>query len=261
MSCNNCEYCNSCSVMGKKHTTYDYGNYNIPERISVQGFHTCNCCDYDCSDTTKLIPASLFQCNNPCTGVCFTNCVSGLLEQCKDPYYTNNDFSLISSFSNFSIIGLTGICKVMLQYYLYPYPICNPCTPCNNNLNVTYNKGPTVQGQPLGKLCSNEGYIYNVTNDCFKFGPVHLGVDNWLQAIPEYNNYCKDNTITINYAEGCSKECKPYEVFKKPLQLKATLYSKCKKPICINFCVYILAKEGVCLPVNDCPDECDPCIH
>lgn len=257
MNCNQCEYCNSGSTYQKKECCNNYNNYNLPERLSVQGFHSCNCCDYDKCDTTQLVPVNLFQCTNPCSGICFTNCVNGVLDGCKESYYTNNDFCLVSSFSNFSIIGLSGVCKVMLQYYTNPSPMFTPCTPCNN-INISYNKGPTVQGTPIGKLCTN-GYVYNVSNDCFKFGPVHLGVDNWLQAIPDYNNCCKDNSTIINYSETCSKECKPYEIYKNPLQLKVTLYTKCKKcPICVNFCVYLLAKEGTCLP--KCVEECDPCI-
>lgn len=233
------------------------------DQVSIQGFHSCACCDYDCDDITQLVPVTLFQCKNPCTGVSFTNCLNGLPNgnQKWDTYYGSKEFVILSSFSNLSIIGLNDVCKVGVENYISPCPPCG--MPCGS---VCCSVGPTVQGTPLGKIKTHDStYIYSTSNDCFKLGPIHLGVDNWLQAIPNYSSHCKENIETINVSNSCRKcDCKPYEIYKTPLQLKITFYFNCKKPpLCINLCLYFLAKEGICTSIKkiDCHDSTSSCCE
>jgi hypothetical protein len=215
--------------------------------VSIQGFFSEPCC---CSNNekqicekkinlTQLTPSTLYQCKSN-LGVTFTNSANG--PPCHSSSW-NTDFVPISSFSNFSINGLNSVRRVIIQN------ISNYDNPFNNYCSV----GPTIPGNPLGKINNKLGlFEYNVCTDNFKFGPVHLGLDNWLQAIPSITQKCdiKDKYVTVDYK---SKYCNDhndsisYNVLTVPLQLRLIFLFECgKKTLILNLSIYLLTCEGPC---------------
>ena len=236
--------------------------------ISIQGFFTESCCDADNTSTydyksisksncsisqkkkkskyiplTQLIPSALYQCK--CNvGISFTN--SSLGPPNKKSIW-NTNFVPISSFSNFSINGLHGVKRVIIQN------VTN-----NTSFSSFCSNGPTLQGNPLGKINNKLGlYEYSVCNDNFKFGPVHLGYDNWLQGIPALINPCKikNNYVTIKKCCSNKKNAENYSVLDIPLQLRLIFMMDCqKKTQIINLTIYLVACEGPTNYPNDSGD-------
>ena len=230
--------------------------------VSIQGFFTQPCCcnsktSYDdCSEScekhcckkkknivpinlTKLTPSTLFQCKSN-IGITFTNSSAG---PPSSKSVWNTDFVPISSFSNFSLNGLHGIRRVIIQNI----------TNYNNVFSNYCATGPTILGNPLGKINNKLGlYEYEVCNDNFKFGPVHIGYDNWLQAIPAITqtDNIQDNCVVIKYRDnkcGDCRETKSYSVLNVPLQLRLIfMYENSKKTQVLNMTIYLLTCEGPC---------------
>jgi hypothetical protein len=235
--------------------------------ISIQGFFTESCCNKDTNTNndyksilksnciisqkrkkskskyislTQLIPSTLYQCK--CNaGISFTNSSGGPPNE-KSIWNTN--FVPISCFSNFSINGLHGVKRVIIQN------ITN-----NSSFSSFCSNGPTLQGNPLGKINNKLGlYEYSVCNDNFKFGPVHLGYDNWLQGIPALINPCKikGNYITLPKCCGDKKNTENYSVLDIPIQLRLIFMMDCqKKTQIINLTIYFVTCEGPTNYPND----------
>ena len=106
----------------------------------------------------------------------------------------------VHCFSNIQISGLPGSSKVILQ----------PCF-------LGPNKNPILSASPLGQI-SNPYCLYEYCANftCFKFGPVHLGLDSWSNVckikvliIPCGSNSCCTAPITLNISLGCPKDTTP----------------------------------------------------
>jgi hypothetical protein len=231
-----------------------------PLPISVQGFYSEKCvckerttkchCKEKKSSLTTLTPSMLFQCNSN-LGITFTNSSEGIP---TSQSIWDSNFVPISSLSNFSINGLNGVKRVILQNN----------TNLNNIFTTNCTSGPTIQGNPLGKVNNELGlYEYIVCSDTFKFGPIHLGFDNWLQAIPIVSDI-KTKCISINYNKSngsCCDKCIDthipcleeinYEVLTIPLQLRMIFMFSCNKTLVLNMTIFLLACEGPNIKVHE----------
>lgn len=171
-------------------------------RCTPEGETGCSCYCPDASTGYKKACMDRWQgdksdCSTGCSGGCSIGSSLQIVPFVQNCITTFSPCCYVHCFSNIQISGLPGSSKVILQ----------PCF-------LGSNKTPMLSASPLGQI-SNPYCLYEYCANftCFKFGPVHLGLDSWSKVckikvliIPCGSQSCSTAPITLNILLGCPKE-------------------------------------------------------